>query len=101
MKDESSASLHVEHANATKARWVALGRFSPLLLFGNQEPIFKRRDGLKGCPGKLSGNGWRAAAWRGRELLMVQEMRNCTGQNSHGRSQGERRGISALKVKTK
>lgn len=37
----------VEHANATKARWVTLVHFSSLLLFGNQEPIFKWRDGLE------------------------------------------------------
>lgn len=63
-----------------KARWVPLVHWPSLHFSGQKEPIFKGRDGLKGYPGKLSGNGWKAAG-AGRELLMGQEMRKCRGTN--------------------
>lgn len=89
----------VEHANATKARWVTLVHFSSLLLFGNQEPIFKWRDGLE---------DWQTEQeWLESSSLDRQGAADGAGdeelhrKNSYRRSQGKRREISALQVKTK
>lgn len=48
-------------------------------------PSCKPKEGLKDCPGRLRGKGCKAAAWRGRELLMGEEMRSWERKNSYGR----------------
>lgn len=86
----------MEHANGTKSKMVPTVHCPSLLLSGKKEPIFKWRDGLKGCPGKLGGKGWKGAAWKDRDGAGDEEMQR---ENQLWKMQGERRESSALQVK--